>query len=189
MPKTGRHQLQDRKINVNPASLIAFHCAKKFREYHPDAPPLRWCWVVGLFALQGDHKSIHEFFPDEFLRESFLRRKDWTIFALDWIRSYYDSPFMYAAKGRTGTADRERPKLQNHALLAALYACSDNRSKVWDGEPIDEQHLLEAAKKYGLSTDWTKDALSQAVKEFENLRAEYNSNEWRVFEKDGNGFF
>jgi hypothetical protein len=207
MPKYGRREFDERRHFMNPQSVIAFHCAKKMRENYPDAPPLRWCSIIGLFALVGQDRELHNFYG-EFLKESFVRRKDWTIFALHWIRNYYDTPFLYAAKKHrekgVRVPDLTKPKQENHALLAALFAKRDNvkclglfkdvsdqykNSKIDEKYWVDTAKIFEAAKKYGFYSDWTSDALSQAAKKYELLTAEYSSYDWRIFEKDAGGFF
>jgi hypothetical protein len=179
MPKIGRTELQ--RGELNPAGLLAFHCAKQFREFNKDAPPLRWCWLVGMFALQGEHEDLHKVYPD-FLRVSFLKRKDWTIFGLDWMRSYFDSKFLFAGKSR---ADSRLPKEKNHAITAALFACFKYRGELESGSrTLDDQTLSEVAKELGLSVEWKGADLTKAVNFIKELRAEYYGDEWRQFEDD-----
>lgn len=187
MPKYHRENFQH--ATLNPVEVLAFRIANKFHEHHPHAaPPLKWCTVAALFAIHGDHREVHEVFP-EWLAQSFLKRKDWTIAALDFSRRELDRLMQDKQGG---------PKISNHVFLAAGYASRDHEfahvracaQAVKEGtepptkEPLATDDIKAVAAHYGFklsayksecAADEEADALKNGAKMFDRWHREFKA--------------
>jgi hypothetical protein len=76
----------------------------------------------------------------EWLKESFLKQRDWTIAALDFSRKELDK-LMFKKSAE--------PNVMNHAFIAACYAGRDHYRSMQDGHPLETDEIKEAALKYG----------------------------------------
>jgi len=159
MPKIGRDKLQH--TTLQPAQMIAFFIGEKLYEHikkaEHETPPLKWCSMAALFAIQGQHEATHEIFSD-WLKSSFLKRHTLTIYSLDWCRLH---------------AEKFLNKMQNETLVTALYCAMENYHRMENGERIDSQDLLNTAKKYKFSRDHTDDTLTKAANKVHNLHERF----------------
>lgn len=159
MPKTGRDKLQ-RKTLI-PARLLAFYFGEKLHKHieskGAEVPPLKWCCMAALFAGQGQYENTHRLYPN-WLEQSFIKRKDLTIYSMDWCYRKY---LQFISKA------------ENEVVVTALYCAFNNNQKMVEGGRIDSQDLLETAQKYEWSRDHTDDILTKAANKVQNLHENY----------------
>lgn len=167
MPKIGRDKLQF--PTTKPAQLLAFYHGELLQKHLGDqAPPLKWCSMVALFAIQGEHPDLHKVYHS-WLANSFMKHKELTIYSLEWCRLKFQS---------------FHAKQQNEAMTTALFCAMDNRSKMKQGYRIDTQDLADTAKKYGWSCQFTDDTLTKAANKVHSLHARF-----KAFRKSPEGQF
>lgn len=159
MPKIGRDKLQ--KATLQPAQMIAFYIGEKLHSHieksELETPPLKWCSMAALFAIQGQYEATHGVFPD-WLKHSFIKRHALTIYSLEWCRDY---------------AERFLHKMENETLTTALYCAMENYQRMQNGERIDSQDLLETAIKHNWSVHHTDDTLTKAANKAHKLHEQF----------------
>jgi len=159
MPKIGRDKLQH--PTLQPAQMIAFYIGEKLHQHikksEHETPPLKWCSMAALFAIQGQHEATHRIFSD-WLKSSFIKRHTLTIYSLEWCR---------------GRAEKFLKKMQNETLVIALYCAMENYHRMNNGARIDSQDLLKTAKKHKFSTHHTDDTLTKAANKTHDLHERY----------------
>jgi hypothetical protein len=180
MPKEYRDKFQF--STINPATIIACQIGKNFYEENRKTPPLKWCVVAAMFATQGQYEETHNLFPN-WLRESFIKHKDWTVCALESCRNECEKMMFNKTDGS--------PKRSNHALVAALYAARDNHIQMTKGEPLTTEQILHTASKYGfdlLGSDGDADNLPNNLKNAAK-KCEQWHQQFREFRESPEGQF
>ena len=161
MPKIGRDKLQ--QPTLQPAQIIAFYIGEKLHQHikksDHETPPLKWCSMAALFAIQGQYEATHGIFPN-WLKSSFIKRHTLTIYSLEWCRGY---------------AERFLHKRENETLTIALYCAMENYNRMKKGARIDSQDLLNTAIKHKWSVDHTDDTLTKAANKIHKLHKRFEA--------------
>jgi hypothetical protein len=158
MPKIGREKLQH--PTTRPGQLLAFYFGEQLQKHlGHKAPPLKWCSVAALFAIQGEHSDLHKVYPD-WLASSFVKRKAITVYSLDWCLKKFDQFIS---------------KYENEAMTTALFCAMDNYCRIQNGERIDSQDLAATAEKYGWNHLFTDDTLTKAAKKVDALHKRFEA--------------